>query len=63
MVGCLKDRDGTPSAFWETILGHIDMQKRKTSNFNAEHCNNLKELSNAHKGNMIIELDIRLKIK
>ena len=63
MIGCLKDRDGTPSAFWETILGHIDMQKRKTSNFNAEHYDNLKELSNTHKDNMIIELDIRLKIK
>lgn len=63
MVGCLKDKDGVPSAFWETILGHIDMNKRKTTNFLDAHFQHLKNLSQSHKNNMIIDLDIRLKIK
>ena len=63
MIGCLKDKDGIPSAFWETILGHIDMNIRKTSDFKSDHFDYLKTLSESHKSKMHIDLDIRLKIK
>ncbi len=63
MIGCLKDKNGTPSAFWETILGHIDMSTRKTANFNQDHLTYLENLNSAHYKSMVIETDIRLKIK
>jgi len=63
MIGCLKDKDGNPSAFWETILGHIDMKIRKTANFKSDHLDYLINLSESHKSEMHIDLDIRLKIK
>ncbi len=63
MIGCLKDKDGNPSAFWETILGHIDMNIRKTADFKSDHLNHLINLSESHKSKMHIDLDIRLNIK
>ena len=52
MIGCLKDKDGNPSAFWETILGHIDMKVRKTANFKSGHLDHLINLSESHKSEM-----------
>ena len=59
----LKDKDGNPSAFWETILGHIDMNIRKTADFKSDHLNHLINLRESHKSKMHIDLDIRLNIK
>lgn len=62
MIGCLKDANNKPSAFWETILGHIDMKKRKTTNFSLKHYDHLLSLNKDHQKNMFIDINIRLKL-
>jgi len=63
ITGGLFDNDGNLCAIFETILGHIDMNKRKTANFSQSRLEALLNLKSEHARNFEIPFDIRLKIK
>ena len=63
MIGCLKDKDGNPSAFWETILGHIDMKVRKIAPMDSDRLARVVAIKKAHDLTGDVPYEIRLKIR
>ena len=62
VVAVLENEAGDICAFYETILGHIDMNSRKTSEMEEDFLSNLISLMQ-ESSNIKIDMDLRLKIK
>ena len=62
VVAVLENESRDICAFYETILGHIDMNSRKTSEMQEDFLSNLIALMQ-ESSNIKIEMDLRLKIK
>jgi hypothetical protein len=63
ILGGLFNKENELCAIFETILGHIDMNQRKTVNFSDTRLKSLLELKNNHAERLTVPFDIRLKIK
>tara|TARA_B100000287_G_scaffold291248_1_gene274637 strand:+ start:2008 stop:2481 length:474 start_codon:yes stop_codon:yes gene_type:complete len=63
MIGVLFDKDGAISAMYETVEGHIDMNKRKIAPMGTEKLARVVAVKNAHDLTGKVPYDVRLKIK
>ena len=63
MIGVLFDKDGIISAMYETVEGHIDMNKRKIAPMDSERLAKVVAIKKAHDLTGPVPYDIRLKIK
>ena len=62
VVAVLENESGDMCAFYETILGHIDMNMRKTAEMQEDFLGNLISLMH-ESANIKIDIEFRLKIK
>ena len=62
IAGVLINENGDVCALYETILGHIDMNSRKTSEMEGVFLNNLLSIMQDNT-KYPIGMDLRLKIK
>jgi hypothetical protein len=62
IVAILVNESDEMCALYETVLGHIDMNSRKTSEMNETFLKNLIVLMD-NNSKYKIDLDLRLKIK
>jgi len=63
IVGGLYDKEDALCAIFETVLGHIDMNKRQTTNFSDTRLKTLIDLKNEHANDFTISFELKLKIK
>ena len=63
IAGGLYDKDNALCAIFETILGHIDMNKRQTTNFSDNRLKTLLNLKDDHANGFKIPFELKLKIK
>ena len=63
ILGGLYNKENELCAIFETILGHIDMNQRKTVNFSDKRLKSLLDIKNDHAEKFTVPFDIRLKIK
>ena len=61
IAGILVNENEEVCALYETILGHIDMNTRKTSEMKGDFFDNIYDLMNSNK--VDIDIELRLKIK
>jgi len=62
-VGILQNSDNEIAAIFETVLGHIDLNKRKIVNFPDNKINHLIHVADLQKENINIPFEIKLHIK
>ena len=62
-VGILQNKDEEIAAIFETVLGHIDLNKRKIVNFPDNKLEHILNIYNAQKAQRDISFDIKLHIK
>ena len=62
-VGILKNKDDQIAAIFETILGHIDLKKRKIVNFPDERFQNILNVCDEQNKNIELPFDVKLYIK
>ena len=62
-VGILLNEDGELAAIFETVLGHIDLNARKVTNFNEQRLQNLLSYQASNKIDEDFPFDLKLKIK
>ena len=62
-VGILQNKDNEVAAIFETVLGHIDLNKRKIVNFSDQMIENLLKVSNKQKEISELPFEVKLHIK
>ena len=62
-VGILLNEDGELAAIFETVLGHIDLNARKVTDFNEQRLQNLLSYRASNKIDEDFPFDLKLKIK
>ena len=62
-VGILQNKDNEVAAIFETVLGHIDLNKRKIVNFSDQMIENLLKVSNKQKEVSELPFEVKLYIK
>ena len=62
-VGILQNKDEEIAAIFETVLGHIDLNKRKIVNFPDNKLEHILNIYNTQKAQRDISFDIKLHIK
>tara|TARA_B100001057_G_scaffold501007_1_gene619657 strand:- start:1807 stop:2286 length:480 start_codon:yes stop_codon:yes gene_type:complete len=62
-VGILQNKDSELAAIFETVLGHIDLNKRKVVNFPDEKFEHIQRIYKEQEEKREISFDIKLKIK
>ena len=62
-VGILQNKDSELAAIFETILGHIDLNKRKIVNFQDEKYKAIQKVYLDQKENREIPFEVKLHIK
>ena len=62
-VGILLNEDGELAAIFETVLGHIDLNARKVTDFNEQRLQNLLSYQASNKIDEDFPFDLKLKIK
>ena len=62
-VGILQNKDGELAAIFETVLGHIDLKKRKIVNFSDEKILHTQDICQKQKEGIDFSFDIKLFIK
>ena len=62
-VGILQNKDSEIAAIFETILGHIDLNKRKIVDFPKDKFQHIMSVSSKQNKNIDIPFEIKLYIK
>ena len=62
-VGMLQNKDSEIAAIFETILGHIDLNKRKIVDFPKDKFQHIMSVSSKQNKNIDIPFEIKLYIK
>ena len=62
-IGILQNKDAELAAIFETVLGHIDLNKRKIVNFSDEKILHTQEICQKQKEGIDFSFDIKLAIK
>ena len=62
-VGILQNKDDDIAAIFETVLGHIDLNKRKIVNFSNQMIENLLKVSNQQRKISELPFEVKLYIK
>ena len=62
-IGILQNKDNEVAAIFETVLGHIDLNKRKIVNFSDQMIENLLKVSNKQKEVSELHFEVKLHIK
>ena len=62
-IGILQNEDGELAAIFETVLGHIDLQKRKIVNFSDDKIQHTQDICQKQKEVTDISFEIKLAIK
>ena len=62
-IGILQNEDGELAAIFETVLGHIDLQKRKIVNFSDDKIQHTQDICQKQKEGTDISFEIKLAIK
>ena len=62
-VGILQNKDAELAAIFETVLGHIDLQKRKIVNFSDDKIQHTQDICKKQKECTDISFEIKLAIK
>ena len=59
----LINKNGELSAISETIVAHVDMDSRRTSDMPYKFYHNVKSIKEIHDRTGVIDFELRLKIK
>ncbi len=62
-IGILQNEDDEIAAIFETVLGHIDLNKRKIVNFSDQMIENLLNVSNKQRKISELPFEVKLHIK
>ena len=62
-IGILQNEDAELAAIFETVLGHIDLQKRKIVNFSDDKIQHTQDICQKQKEDTDISFEIKLAIK
>ena len=62
-IGILQNEDAELAAIFETVLGHIDLQKRKIVNFSDDKIQHTQDICQKQKEGTNISFEIKLAIK
>ena len=62
-VGILQNKDSELAAIFETVLGHIDLNKRKIVNFSEERIESLQKICSNQNADTEIPFRVKLQIK
>lgn len=62
-IGILQNKDDEVAAIFETVLGHIDLNKRKIVNFSDQMIENLLKVSNEQRKISELPFAVKLHIK
>ena len=62
-IGILQNKDNEVAAIFETVLGHIDLNKRKIVNFSDEMIERLLKVSNEQREISELPFEVKLHIK
>jgi len=62
-IGILQNEDDEIAAIFETVLGHIDLNKRKIVNFSDQMIENLLKVSNEQRKISELPFEVKLHIK
>ena len=62
-IGILQNDDAELAAIFETVLGHIDLQKRKIVNFSDDKIQHTQDICQKQKEGTDISFEIKLAIK
>ncbi len=62
-IGILQNKDHDVAAIFETVLGHIDLNKRKIVNFSDQMIENLLKVSNEQRKISKLPFEVKLHIK
>ena len=62
-IGILQNEDAELAAIFETVLGHIDLQKRKIVNFSDDKIQHTQDICQKQKEDTDISFEIKLTIK
>ena len=62
-IGILQNKDNEVAAIFETVLGHIDLNKRKIVNFSDQMIENLLKVSNEQRKISELPFTVKLHIK
>ena len=62
-IGILQNKDDEVAAIFETVLGHIDLNKRKIVNFSEQMIENLLKVSNEQRKISELPFEVKLHIK
>tara|TARA_B100001758_G_scaffold130110_1_gene111956 strand:- start:62 stop:541 length:480 start_codon:yes stop_codon:yes gene_type:complete len=62
-IGILQNKDDEVAAIFETVLGHIDLNKRKIVNFSDQMIENLLKVSNEQRKISELPFTVKLHIK
>ncbi len=62
-VGILQNKDSKLAAIFETVLGHIDLNKRKIVNFSDKKIQHIQEIYQKQKEDIDIPFEVKLFIK
>ncbi len=63
MIGALFNKEGTISAMYETVEGHIDMAKRKIIPMDSERLDRVIKIKKEHDSRGEIPYELRLRIR
>ena len=62
-IGILQNKDDEVAAIFETVLGHIDLNRRKVVNFSEQMIENLLKVSNDQRKISELPFEVKLHIK
>lgn len=62
-IGILQNKDNEVAAIFETVLGHIDLNKRKIVNFSDQMIENLLKVSSEQRKTSELPFEVKLHIK
>ena len=62
-IGILQNKDDEVAAIFETVLGHIDLNKRRIVNFSDQMIENLLNVSNKQRKISELPFEVKLHIK
>ena len=62
-IGILQNKENEVAAIFETVLGHIDLNKRKIVNFSDQMIENLLKVSNKQRKISELPFTVKLHIK
>ena len=62
-IGILQNKDDEVAAIFETVLGHIDLNKRKIVDFSEQTIENLLKVSNEQRKISELPFEVKLNIK